>query len=127
MTSKDGACKRRASKSGRAPSASRKGGGAAEGSLGYGALLSDLKQRISSARLQTSLAVNRELILLYWNVGRDILVRQKQEGWGTKVIDRLAADLHAAFPEMGRAGRGPGGYLASHPDLGERLRASRRH
>ena len=100
MTSKDGARKRRASKSGRAPSPSRKGGGAAEGSLGYGALLSDLKQRISSARLQASLAVNRELILLYWNVGRDILVRQKQEGWGTKVIDRLAVDLHAAFPEM---------------------------
>src|SRR6267142_96135 len=100
MISKDGARKPRARKSGRAPSPARKSSDVAEGSTDYGALLSELKQRISSARLQASLAVNRELILLYWNIGRDILVRQKRAGWGTKVIDRLAADLHAAFPEM---------------------------
>jgi predicted nuclease of restriction endonuclease-like (RecB) superfamily len=66
----------------------------------YSAFLSELKQRIRSARLQASLAVNRELVLLYWNIGRDILVRQRNEGWGTKVIDRLASDLRRAFPEM---------------------------
>jgi len=39
-------------------------------------------------------------VLLYWRIGRDILVRQKKEGWGARVIDRLSADLRAAFPEM---------------------------
>jgi predicted nuclease of restriction endonuclease-like (RecB) superfamily len=46
------------------------------------------------------LSVNRELVLLYWSIGRDILSRQKSEGWGSKVIDRLAVDLGRAFPEM---------------------------
>lgn len=46
------------------------------------------------------LAVNRELVLLYWRLGRDILERQEQAGWGGKIIDRLAQDLHAEFPEM---------------------------
>jgi DUF1016 N-terminal domain len=45
-------------------------------------------------------AVTREMVLLYWQIGRDILQRQTQQGWGTKVIDRLAADLRCAFPDM---------------------------
>ena len=40
------------------------------------------------------------MVLLYWQIGRDILTRQEQEGWGAKVIDRLAADLRRAFPDM---------------------------
>ena len=67
---------------------------------GYSKLLSDLKQRIQAAQLRASLAVNRELVILYWQIGRDILVRQQRESWGAKIIDRLAADLKAAFPEM---------------------------
>jgi predicted nuclease of restriction endonuclease-like (RecB) superfamily len=66
----------------------------------YPALVSDLKKRIADARLRATLSVNRELILLYWSIGRDILTRQEREGWGTKVIDRLAADLGRSFPEM---------------------------
>ena len=66
----------------------------------YPELLSQLKDRIRSARLRAALSVNRELVLLYWSIGRDILARQSAEGWGTKVIDRLAADLRHAFPEM---------------------------
>jgi hypothetical protein len=66
----------------------------------YPALLAELKQRIGGARLRAALAVNRELVQLYWSIGRDILARQNSEGWGTKVIDRLAIDLHQAFPEM---------------------------
>ncbi len=54
----------------------------------------------SGSRLRSSLAVNRELILLYWTIGRDILTRQEQAGWGAKIIERLAADLHRDFPEM---------------------------
>jgi predicted nuclease of restriction endonuclease-like (RecB) superfamily len=67
---------------------------------GYSALLAALKERIREARLRSSLAVNRELILLYWSIGRDILSRQEQAGWGAKIIERLAADLHRDFPEM---------------------------
>jgi len=67
---------------------------------GYEAFLSDLKARIGSAQINAALSVNRELILLYWQIGRDILIHQQQQGWGAKVIDRLAADLHRAFPEM---------------------------
>ena len=67
---------------------------------GYEGFLKDLKERIRTAQVRAALAVNRELVLLYWSMGRDILTRQKQHGWGAKIIDRLAADLHKAFPEM---------------------------
>lgn len=67
---------------------------------GYDSFLTDLKDRIRHAQLRAALSVNRELVLLYWSVGRDILARQKEQGWGAKVIDRLAADLRKAFPEM---------------------------
>jgi predicted nuclease of restriction endonuclease-like (RecB) superfamily len=67
---------------------------------GYEALLGELKERIRAAQVQAALAVNRELVLLYWSIGRDVLARQKEHGWGAKIIDRLAADLHKAFPEM---------------------------
>lgn len=55
---------------------------------------------MGAAQLRAVLAVNRELISLYWGIGRDILTRQKDQGWGAKVIDQLAADLRKAFPEM---------------------------
>lgn len=67
---------------------------------GYSTLLTELKQRIRSARLRTVVSVNTELILLYWSIGRDLLARQRAEGWGAKVITRLAADLRRAFPDM---------------------------
>lgn len=65
----------------------------------YAAWLIELKARIQSAQQRASLAVNRELVMLYWQ-GRDILVRQGREGWGAKVIERLAQDLRSAFPTM---------------------------
>jgi len=66
----------------------------------YAVWLTDLKTRIQSAQQRAALAVNRELVLLYWQIGRDILERQGREGWGAKVIDRLSRDLRGAFPEM---------------------------
>ena len=66
----------------------------------YIAFVGDLKQKIVAARHRAGLSVNRELIVLYWTIGRDILVRQEREGWGAKVIDRLSDDLRQAFPEM---------------------------
>jgi predicted nuclease of restriction endonuclease-like (RecB) superfamily len=65
----------------------------------YRDLLANLKNQIRTARVRTALAANRELVLLYWQIGKEILTRQ-QEGWGTKVIDRLAQDLHVEFPDM---------------------------
>ena len=62
---------------------------------GYGPLLADLK-----ARVRAVLSVNRELLLLYWSIGQDILCCQQSEGWGAKVVERLAGDLRAEFPEM---------------------------
>jgi len=66
----------------------------------YAAFLNGLKQRIRSAQIKAALAVNQELILLYWQIGRDILTRQESEGWGAKVIQRLAKDLKREFPDM---------------------------
>lgn len=67
---------------------------------GYAEWLGELKNRIHNAQQRATLAVNRELVLLYWQIGRDILARQANQGWGAKVIDRLAHDLRNAFPEM---------------------------
>lgn len=67
---------------------------------GYRKLLEDIKARIQTAQVRAGLAVNRELVLLYWSIGREILTRQEREGWGAKVIDSLARDLHLSFPEM---------------------------
>ncbi len=67
---------------------------------GYADWLVDLKGRIHTAQQRATLAVNRELVLLYWQIGRDILARQAAQGWGAKVIERLAHDLRTAFPEI---------------------------
>src|SRR3989338_6083450 len=67
---------------------------------GYAEWLGNLKQRISGARQKAILAANHEQIQLYHDMGRDILERQSQQGWGDKVIDQLSADLRAAFPDM---------------------------
>ena len=67
---------------------------------GYADWLAELKTRIHTAQQRAVLAVNRELVLLYWQIGRDILARQAEQGWGAKVIERLAADLRTAFPDM---------------------------
>jgi predicted nuclease of restriction endonuclease-like (RecB) superfamily len=67
---------------------------------GYSDWLTDLKTRIHNAQQRAAIAVNREMIGLYWQIGQDILTRQAEQGWGAKVIDRLAHDLRSAFPDM---------------------------
>lgn len=67
---------------------------------GYAEWFSDLKGRIHAAQQRAALAVNAELVQLYWQIGRDILDRQAEQGWGAKVIDRLAHDLRNTFPGM---------------------------
>ncbi|EKO3580494.1 DUF1016 family protein [Vibrio metschnikovii] len=67
--------------------------------IGYTGLLTDIKQRVRHAQTRAVLAVNAELIRLYWEIGELINSRQQQEGWGAGVIPRLARDLHNALPE----------------------------
>jgi predicted nuclease of restriction endonuclease-like (RecB) superfamily len=67
---------------------------------GYPQFLAEIKARIGAARTRAVLAVNSELVRLYWEIGREILAREQREGWGAKVIDRLAADLRREFPGM---------------------------
>lgn len=66
----------------------------------YEDFLHDLKERIRNSQIRAALAVNRELVLLYWQIGREILKRQQEQGWGTKVIDKLAKDLKREFPDI---------------------------
>jgi len=66
----------------------------------YAALLKSIKERIQTAQVRAAVAVNQELVLLYWGIGREILSRQAQEGWGKNVIPRLSRDLASEFPEM---------------------------
>lgn len=66
----------------------------------YAAILGEIKQRIQSERLRVVLAANSAMVMLYWDIGRLILGRQKSEGWGAKVIDRLSADLRESYVDM---------------------------
>ncbi len=66
----------------------------------YTSFLTEVKGRIQTARLQAGRAVNRELVMLYWDIGRGIVERQKEHGWGDAVVERFAGDLRAEFPDM---------------------------
>jgi predicted nuclease of restriction endonuclease-like (RecB) superfamily len=67
---------------------------------GYGEFLSSIKKRVQTERLKAVLSANAAQILMYWDIGNDILDKQQNAGWGAKVIDRLATDLKNTFPEM---------------------------
>ena len=67
---------------------------------GYADLLDKLKQRIRTAQTKAAVAANSEMVMLYWHIGSDIIKKQDAEGWGSKVIDMLSADLRREFPYM---------------------------
>lgn len=66
----------------------------------YAATLEDLKRQVHAARLRVQRKANNELLQLWWQIGRTVLDRQEAQGWGSKVLVRLAADLRAEFPSM---------------------------
>jgi predicted nuclease of restriction endonuclease-like (RecB) superfamily len=66
----------------------------------YATLLLDLKDRIASAQVRAAIAVNTELVSLYWHVGHALNNRVQAAGWGAKVLERLSADLKRAFPDL---------------------------
>lgn len=67
----------------------------------YAATLQEIKTHLRNSRIRAILAANPIVIEAHWNTGKIILARQQEAAWGAKVIDRLAADLQEAFPEMG--------------------------
>lgn len=67
---------------------------------GYAATLNEIKEQIRTERLRVVLSANAAMVMMYWGIGRTILVRQEEEGWGAKVIDRLSCDLREEFPDM---------------------------
>jgi predicted nuclease of restriction endonuclease-like (RecB) superfamily len=64
----------------------------------YGQLLGEIKQRIRSAQYAALKAVNKELIVLYWDIGELIVERQQGATWGKSIVEQLAKDLRAEFP-----------------------------
>jgi hypothetical protein len=66
----------------------------------YRRFVENLKARVATARLSAARRINHELILLYWDIGRGIVEKQKELGWGESVVEMVAADLRGAFPSM---------------------------
>jgi predicted nuclease of restriction endonuclease-like (RecB) superfamily len=64
----------------------------------YAQFISSLKAKIRSSQIKAAVAVNRELIKLYWEIGEDIVEKQEKESWGSKVLERVAQDLQNEFP-----------------------------
>jgi predicted nuclease of restriction endonuclease-like (RecB) superfamily len=69
-------------------------------STDYRQFVTDLKSRIASARLSAARRVNSELVTLYWDIGRGIVEKQQALGWGESVVEMVASELRAAFPDM---------------------------
>lgn len=68
--------------------------------IGYSEILGSLREKINQARLRAVLAVNAELLGMYWEIGRVIAANESEAGWGAKIIQRLASDLKTEFPDM---------------------------
>ena len=68
----------------------------------YPHLLNDVKTRIRTAQIKATFSANREMILMYWDIGRMIAARQKMEGWGTAVIPRLSRDIRSEERRVGK-------------------------
>ncbi len=69
-------------------------------STNYIDTIAKLKAQIKQSRVKAALKANEVLLELYWEIGQTILLMQQQEGWGTKVIDRIAVDLKTDFPDF---------------------------
>ena len=67
---------------------------------GYDAWIRSIKERVQRARFKALMMANSEQILLYWDVGHEILEKQNAEGWGSKIVERMSVDLKTAFPDM---------------------------
>jgi len=71
-----------------------------ESMQGYDKWFRSIKERVQRARFKAMMMANAEQVLLYWDIGHEILEKQAAEGWGSKVVDRMSVDLKEAFPDM---------------------------
>ena len=62
--------------------------------------LTELKSRIRQSQIKAAIKVNSELLLLYWDLGHDIAVRQMEKTWGSGFFEQLSSDLRGEFPDM---------------------------
>lgn len=85
----------------------------------YATFISNLKTQIKTAQIKAHLAVNRELILLYFKIGKSILEKQIKEGWGAKIIERISRDLSKAFPDMTGLSRANMFYMRKFAEIYE--------
>ena len=69
-------------------------------SADYREFIEELKARVISARISAARAITHEAILLYWDIGRDIVEKQQFHGWGDSVVEQIARDLRRAFPDV---------------------------
>ncbi|MCD4811439.1 DUF1016 N-terminal domain-containing protein [bacterium] len=69
-----------------------------ESSKEYIEFVAEVKRRVISARISATRSINRDLIGLYWDIGRMIVKRQEKQGWGKSVVERLSMDLRKEFP-----------------------------
>jgi hypothetical protein len=65
---------------------------------GYFQFITSLKEKIRSAQIKGTIAVNRELIKLYWEIGKDVDEKQEREGWGSHILEKVARELQNEFP-----------------------------
>ena len=66
----------------------------------YNELFDSIKRTLATGQLRAARAVNNVLLETYWQIGRDIVARRREQGWGAKVTERLSVDLRAAHPGM---------------------------
>ena len=63
--------------------------------------LSDIKKQVKKAQVKAAFSANKELIKLYWTIGKTIVDKQKDNGWGSNFLEQLAKDLQSSFPGIG--------------------------
>jgi predicted nuclease of restriction endonuclease-like (RecB) superfamily len=66
----------------------------------YKHFIQEIKQRIQAAQIKAAVTVNREMLLLYWDLGQSILQKQKAASWGDGFLKQMSKDLQDEFPEM---------------------------
>ena len=92
----------------------------------YVSVLQNIKKHIQKSQIKAALAVNKELIKLYWFIGKTIVEKQKNSGWGSSVIERLAKDLQSLFPGVGGFSRANvfrmGAFYASYEKVAQSAR-----
>lgn len=88
---------------------------------GYIQWRKDIEQLIDTAKLKTAISVNMGTLSLYWNIGKSILQKQEQEGWGKQVIEQLSKDLISRYPNDRGYSKRNLGYMKSfamqYPDF----------